>query len=99
MRFASIIWNGRRGLAVDAGGAKFVGRYSEDPRYPGDLHNLIRLGPAGLAAGYDQLLSGDAIDMSYVLSLPPIPNPVKIICVGMTYHDQTSEIGCVTTIY
>jgi hypothetical protein len=35
MRFASLIWNGRRGLAVDAGGAKFVGRYSEDPHYPG----------------------------------------------------------------
>jgi len=34
MRFASFIWNGRRGLAVDAGGAKFVGRYLDDPRYP-----------------------------------------------------------------
>jgi|ERR1700704_2366504 hypothetical protein len=66
MRFASLIWNGRRGLAVDAGGAKFVGRYSEDPHYPGDLHN------AGLVAGYNQLLSGDAIDMSSVLRLPPV---------------------------
>ena len=72
MRFASFIWNGRRGLAVDAGGANFVGRYSDDPRYPGDLHNLIQSGPAGLVAGYNQLLSGDAIDMSSVLRLPPV---------------------------
>src|SRR6267142_4282852 len=99
MRFASIIWNGRRGLAVDAGGAKFVGRYSDDPRYPGDLHNLIQSGPAGLAAGYDQLLSGDAIDMSSVLRLPPIPNPEKIICVGLNYLDHTSESGFVQPDY
>src|SRR5216683_2867884 len=99
MRFASFIWNGRRGLAVDAGGAKFVGRYSDDPRYPGDLHNLIRSGPAGLAAGYKQLVSGDAIDMSSVLRLPPIPNPEKIICVGLNYLDHTSESGFVQPDY
>src|SRR5438552_18876920 len=99
MRFASIIWNGRRGLAVDAGGAKFVGRYSEDPRYPGDLHNLIRSGPAGLAAGYDQLLSGDAIAMSSVLRLPPITNSEKIICVGLNYLDHTRESGSVPPDY
>lgn len=99
MRFTSFIWNGRRGLAVDAGGAKFVGRYSDDPRYPGDLHNLIHSGPAGLAAGYNQLLSGDAIDMSSVLRLPPIPNPEKIICVGLNYLDHTTESGFVQPDY
>jgi len=99
MRFASFIWNGRRGLAVDAGGAKFVGRYSDDPRHPGDLHNLIQSGPAGLAAGYNQLLSGDAIDMPTVLRLPPIPNPEKIICVGLNYLDHTSESGFVQPDY
>src|SRR5712675_818029 len=99
MRFASFIWNGRRGLAVDAGGAKFVGRYLDDPRYPGDLHNLIQSGPAGLAAGYNQLLAGDAVDMSSVLRLPPIPNPEKIICVGLNYLDHTSESGFVQPDY
>ena len=99
MRFASFIRNGRRGLAVDAGGTQFVGRYSEDHHYPGDLHNLIESGPAGLVAGYKQLLSGDPIDMSSVLRLPPIPNPEKIICVGLNYLDHTSESGFVQPDY
>jgi acylpyruvate hydrolase len=99
MRFASSIWNGRRGLAVDAGGAQFVGRYLEDPHYPGDLHSLIESGTAGLVAGYKQLLSGDAIGMSSVHRLPPIPNPEKIICVGLNYLDHTSESGFVQPDY
>jgi acylpyruvate hydrolase len=99
MRFASFNWNGRRGLAVDAGEAQFVGRYSGDHHYPGDLHNLIESGRAGLVTGYEQLLSGDPIDMSSVLRLPPIPTPEKIICVGLNYLDHTSESGFVQPDY
>jgi len=99
MRFASFIRNGRRGLAVDAGGAEFVGRYSDEYDYPGDLRNLIESGPAGLVAGYERLLSGRLIDMSSVVRLPPIPNPEKIICVGLNYLDHTSESGFVQPDY
>jgi 2-keto-4-pentenoate hydratase/2-oxohepta-3-ene-1,7-dioic acid hydratase in catechol pathway len=45
------------------------------------------------------LLSGDAIDMSSVLHLPPIPNPEKIICAGLNYLDHTSESGFVQPDY
>jgi acylpyruvate hydrolase len=99
MRFASFIWNGRRGLAVGAGRAEFVGRYSDEHDYPGDLHSLIESGPAGLVAGYERLLSGRPIDMSSVVRLPPIPNPEKIICVGLNYLDHTSESGFVQPDY
>src|SRR6266852_135379 len=99
MRFASFIRNGRRGLAVGAGGAEFVGRYSDERDYPGDLHSLIESGPAGLVAGYERLLSGRPIDMSSVVRLPPIPNPEKIICVELNYLDHTSESGFVQPDY
>jgi acylpyruvate hydrolase len=45
------------------------------------------------------LLSGDAIGMSSVHRLPPIPNPEKIICVGLNYLDHTNESGFVQPDY
>ncbi|MEK9280890.1 MULTISPECIES: fumarylacetoacetate hydrolase family protein [unclassified Bradyrhizobium] len=93
MRFVSVALNGRRGLAVDAGAGRFVGRYSGDPEYPGDLNKLIEAGHACLSAGFNRLLNGPAIDMSLVRHLPPIGNPGKIICVGLNYLDHTSESG------
>ncbi len=37
--------------------------------------------------------------MSSVLGLPPIPNPEKIICVGLNYLDHTAESGFVQPDY
>lgn len=99
MRFTSFTLNGRRGLAVEMTDGRHIGRYSDDPQYPGDLEHLIGSGSNGLAEGYKQLAGGAPIDMTAATKLPPLANPGKIICVGLNYHDHSAESGFVQPDY
>jgi acylpyruvate hydrolase len=91
MRFAAFHSNGRPGLAVDLA-AGLRGLFQDESGYPGDLEQLIsRHGDLSLAA--KALARGAHIDPETVQFLPPLPNPGKIICIGLNYADHSAEVG------
>lgn len=92
MRFISYRSAGQTGIGIrtDAG---YRGLLASEAGYPGDLRSLLAAGDAALAAAADILRGGIAVEPSAVQLLPPIPNPDKIICVGLNYADHTAESG------
>jgi len=89
MKFASFSKNGKAGYgAVTKDGIVDLGRRLSHA----DLKAVIAAGAmdeARKAAG------GQAADMPLesVTLLPPIPNPSKIICIGLNYHEHRKETG------
>ena len=69
---------GNRGLSVKSLGADLK-------RYLGDEKTL-----AGLAR---TLATAPVLDMAEVELLPPIPQPDKILCIGLNYADHSAESG------
>jgi acylpyruvate hydrolase len=90
LRFASFVFNGVRGLAVQSG-ADVLGLTEDAPGYPGALEQLVRAGGEVLSRAHKELLLGRKLDPSQIAYLPPISNPGKIICVGLNYRDHTAE--------
>jgi len=93
MRFTR--FNGPRGtgLALVNGDGSATGLYEDDPRFPGTLSALIKRGGDALQVAAHAFIEGEAIDLSEVERLPPLPNPSKIICVGLNYADHSAESG------
>jgi acylpyruvate hydrolase len=91
MRFAVYEKNGRRGLAVEHGG-RLNGLFVDEAGYPGDLDILIANG-ADLVAIGRILAAGNSIDLDSVHLLPPLPNPGKIVCIGLNYKAHSAEAG------
>jgi 2-keto-4-pentenoate hydratase/2-oxohepta-3-ene-1,7-dioic acid hydratase in catechol pathway len=56
------------------------------------LRELIAAGALGEAAKLAATLDPD-LPLAGTPLLPPIPNPGKIICVGLNYHDHVAETG------
>lgn len=77
------------GLAAETGdGYRAV--WWSDPCYPGDLPDLIQQG-VDLMDLVSQFRSARPIDLDRVQRLPPLPNPGKILCVGLNYVDHAAE--------
>ncbi len=94
MRFAAFRQGGRQGLAAAMPGGAFHGLLEDDARYPGGLPDLVAAGAEALAeAGRALLLAGKVVDLDTVTLLPPLPNPPKIVCVGLNYADHSAESG------
>ncbi|ARP97852.1 fumarylacetoacetate hydrolase family protein [Pseudorhodoplanes sinuspersici] len=93
MRFITFTDDCHAGLAIDTGNGAYRGLTSQDDDYPGDLGNLISQGRVVLEQAARQLRRGRMIDLDHVRLLPPLPNPGKIICVGLNYADHSAESG------
>lgn len=93
MRFVTFTHDGHAGVAIDTGSGAYRGLTSQDDDYPGDLGNLISQGRVVLEQAARQLRGGRMIDLDQVRLLPPLPNPGKIICVGLNYADHSAESG------
>lgn len=81
---------GSRAAALVDG--RYVDLQQADPTLPPTLKQLVALGPEGLqraaaAAKVGKPLTGD------VNLLAPIPDPQKVICVGLNYADHARESG------
>lgn len=92
MRFISYAHAGRQGLGVETD-AGVRGLFADEAGYPGSLESLIVAGGGALAAARDALSVGRAVNLDTVEVLPPLPNPSKIICVGLNYADHSAESG------
>ncbi len=88
MKFLSFVNNGKRsfGAATDAG---LVDLGTMHPELS-DLRHAIRAGKlTDLAA--EAVNAGTGIELGDVVLLPTIPNPEKIICIGVNYAKRNAE--------
>jgi acylpyruvate hydrolase len=92
MRFLVFRQGSKVGLAVGQD-QKFNGLFEGDAGYPGSLTELVARGPDALKAAGKALAAGAAIDLNAIEYLPPLPNPSKIICLGLNYADHAAEGG------
>jgi 2-keto-4-pentenoate hydratase/2-oxohepta-3-ene-1,7-dioic acid hydratase in catechol pathway len=86
-----------RGIAADDGSG-WRGLSERESGFPGVLPELIARG-ADLQRAGKSLLSMREIDLGTVRILPPVPNPPKIICVGLNYDDHLQETGLEKPVY
>lgn len=64
-----------------------------DGTLPSSLKSLLALGEAGLARARAALAAGPVLDQRPPRLLAPIPDPEKIICIGLNYADHAAESG------
>jgi 2-keto-4-pentenoate hydratase/2-oxohepta-3-ene-1,7-dioic acid hydratase in catechol pathway len=64
-----------------------------DSSLPTTLKELIAQGPAGLQRAAAALTKGQSCPATSVKLLAPIPDPQKVICVGLNYADHAKESG------
>lgn len=87
MRSASFLIDGRPTYGVLQDGRVFEADRELRSECP-DLKSVLRAGRLG-----DLATNGDAVPESSVRFLPPIPNPDKILCVGVNYRPHVIEMG------
>ena len=97
MRFSSFEANGQAGIGwvKDIQATDFVNLTLAAPELPRNLKDLICT-PGGLAAADAAARKAPASsvqDMASVTMLPLIPNPGKIVCMGLNYADHAKEGG------
>src|SRR5262245_27821203 len=73
----------------------FVDLYATDPSLPRSVKQLIEAGPAALRSAGQAALRPNAVkyEAANVKLLPPIPDPPKIVCLGLNYRDHAHETG------
>src|SRR5207245_5600358 len=74
----------------------YVDLYSADSALPKTIRSLIEAGaPALKAARQAAERNANAVryEASAVKILPPIPDPPKIVCLGLNYRDHAIESG------
>lgn len=95
MRLATVLTgDGPRAAVVrqrDNGEFDYVDLHRTDPTLPATLRELIAA-PGALAAAAKLADSAEPI-AGTVRVLPPIPDPEKIICIGLNYADHAAETG------
>ncbi|MFZ4471336.1 MAG: fumarylacetoacetate hydrolase family protein [Limnohabitans sp.] len=97
MRFLSFEAHGQAGIGwvKDIHATDFVNLSLAAPELPRNLKDLICT-PGGLAAANAAALKAPASTvqtMASVTMLPLIPNPGKIVCMGLNYADHAKEGG------
>jgi 2-keto-4-pentenoate hydratase/2-oxohepta-3-ene-1,7-dioic acid hydratase in catechol pathway len=93
MRLVNFRLDGRAGTALQKKDGSLVGRYADDPKYPGSIADLVVRGGDALASAARSLAGGPAFEGGRIEYLPPLPTPPKIICLGLNYADHAAEGG------
>jgi 2-keto-4-pentenoate hydratase/2-oxohepta-3-ene-1,7-dioic acid hydratase in catechol pathway len=73
----------------------YVDVQATDPQLPASVRELIAAGAAALRAA-DQAARSDKavkVEAGRAKILPPIPDPPKIVCLGLNYRDHAAESG------
>ena len=72
---------------------QYVDLHAADAALPVSLKELLAAGDAALAQAAAAIAKGPVIDPQSVRLLAPIPDPQKVICVGLNYADHAKESG------
>ncbi|QDU78695.1 Ureidoglycolate lyase [Polystyrenella longa] len=84
--------NGSRIAGVNAQG-QLVDLNQADSTLPTCMKTLLAGGEKLLSQTADAINKGTGIDSSQVKLLAPIPNPQKVMCIGLNYADHAKESG------
>jgi 2-keto-4-pentenoate hydratase/2-oxohepta-3-ene-1,7-dioic acid hydratase in catechol pathway len=76
-----------------ARGGKYFDLNAADPNVPACVKALLGRGREGLAHAQAALQAAEVALKEPFNLLPPIPNPEKVICVGVNYADHAAESG------
>ena len=94
MKLASILTpqGPRAALAVADG---YIDLHATDPGLPACMKSLLAASPAIRKAAADTATCKNAVKYAAnaVKLLPPVPNPSKILCIGLNYRDHALEGG------
>jgi len=75
-------------------GGQYVDVNATDPGLPSSVRGLLGLGTDRQQAAWLALASGRVTyDPARSPLLPPVPDPRKIICIGLNYRDHAAESG------
>ena len=94
MRLATIQTpDGPRAVVFQGDG--YIDLHAADPALPTGVRQLLEGGAAMLQAAKAAAGRADAVRIpaAGVKLLPPIPDPPKIICMGLNYRDHAAETG------
>jgi 2-keto-4-pentenoate hydratase/2-oxohepta-3-ene-1,7-dioic acid hydratase in catechol pathway len=94
VRLCTFLRDGEARLGAETA-AGFVDLRAVDPALPATLLDLLAAGPEELARAARAAASAGAEHArprGEVTLLPPIPNPSKIVCVGLNYRDHAAEV-------
>ncbi len=95
MRFVTFSKGGKPVVGVRQGDT-IVDLSVAAPRLPKTLAEILaggRVAMAGIRVALNKPRKGSALKARSAKLLPPIPNPGKIICVGLNYRDHAAETG------
>jgi 2-keto-4-pentenoate hydratase/2-oxohepta-3-ene-1,7-dioic acid hydratase in catechol pathway len=84
--------SGPRAAAV-RGDGMYVDLAATDSNLPTSMRQLLAMGSAGWDTVAAATERGEPIDPASVRLLPPVPDPQKIICIGLNYADHAAETG------
>jgi 2-keto-4-pentenoate hydratase/2-oxohepta-3-ene-1,7-dioic acid hydratase in catechol pathway len=71
----------------------FVDLNRADPQVPNSMRALLEQGPEGLRRAAKALAAGQPLKADPIEFLAPVPDPQKVICVGLNYADHAKEGG------
>lgn len=94
MKIATILVNGKAKAAVLVGD-RYVDLQATEERLPSSVRELLDGGAEGLALAKSAAEKPNAVSYpaKEVKILPPIPDPRKIVCLGLNYKDHAAEQG------
>jgi 2-keto-4-pentenoate hydratase/2-oxohepta-3-ene-1,7-dioic acid hydratase in catechol pathway len=94
MRLATIQSPTGPRLAVQQGD-QYVDIPATDAMLPRSVRQALEVGPAALRAVEQAARRSDALKVpaGSVRLLPPVPDPPKIVCLGLNYRDHAAESG------
>jgi 2-keto-4-pentenoate hydratase/2-oxohepta-3-ene-1,7-dioic acid hydratase in catechol pathway len=76
-------------------GTHLVDLHATDPELPSSVRGLLEAGPKALRLAEDMARRPAAVRHVAATAklLPPIPDPHKIVCIGLNYRDHAAETG------
>jgi 2-keto-4-pentenoate hydratase/2-oxohepta-3-ene-1,7-dioic acid hydratase in catechol pathway len=94
MRLATILTPHGPRAAVPVGDA-YVDLHGTDPGLPGCVKQLLAASPAVRKAAAEAAKAPTAVRhaANAVKLLPPVPDPSKVLCIGLNYRDHAIEGG------
>src|SRR5262249_20704968 len=94
MRLATIqTANGPRAAVLH--GEHYVDLHATDATFPVSVRELLERGPSALKAAGEAARRPNAIQLPAADAklLAPVPDPHKIVCIGLNYKDHAAEGG------
>jgi 2-keto-4-pentenoate hydratase/2-oxohepta-3-ene-1,7-dioic acid hydratase in catechol pathway len=74
-------------------GDYFVDLNLADPGLPTTMKELLETGSPGLERAQTAIQTGQPLDPQSLRLVAPVPDPEKVVCVGLNYADHAAESG------